>query len=235
MTKEEAIEKARKLMALGSSDNEHEAAMAMQRAQELLSRFEIEMASLGEDTTAGEPYKEHGIPASKRNMVHWKRIAMGGIAKANGCDIYLHDNKIVLCGKHSDIEKCRMIYFACIGEIERLGRLLCVGRGKSYANSFKMGAAMAVLKSASDAAKAAKDAMRGTVTETALMVIDNRHVEARATMYRKHGWKENSGGSRYGGRAGGDGYTAGRSAGSNVYGRAGTGRVSGGSAGRIGA
>ncbi len=46
MTREEAIEKARKLMALGDSENEHESALAMARAQALLERFEIELADL---------------------------------------------------------------------------------------------------------------------------------------------------------------------------------------------
>ncbi len=40
------IDKARKLMALGSSDNEHEAALAVRRATELLARHQLDFATL---------------------------------------------------------------------------------------------------------------------------------------------------------------------------------------------
>ena len=43
------IDKVRKLLALGSSDNEHEAALAVQRAGELLDRHRLDFAALAED------------------------------------------------------------------------------------------------------------------------------------------------------------------------------------------
>lgn len=42
------IEKIRKLLALAGSPNEHEAALALQRAQELMARYNIEYADLKE-------------------------------------------------------------------------------------------------------------------------------------------------------------------------------------------
>ncbi len=43
------IEKVRKLMALSDSDNEHEAALAMQRAGEILSRYRLTLDALAEE------------------------------------------------------------------------------------------------------------------------------------------------------------------------------------------
>jgi hypothetical protein len=43
------IDKVRKLLALGGSDNEHEAALAMQRAGELLTRYRLDFDGLAED------------------------------------------------------------------------------------------------------------------------------------------------------------------------------------------
>ena len=43
------IEKVRKLLALGSSDNEHEAALAVQRAGELLTRYRLDFDALASD------------------------------------------------------------------------------------------------------------------------------------------------------------------------------------------
>ena len=43
------IAKVRKLLALGASDNEHEAALAVRRAEDLLARHRLDFASLAED------------------------------------------------------------------------------------------------------------------------------------------------------------------------------------------
>lgn len=43
------IDKVRKLLALGASDNEHEAALAVQRAKELLARYRLDFDSLADD------------------------------------------------------------------------------------------------------------------------------------------------------------------------------------------
>lgn len=45
----QVIAKIRKLLALGGSDNEHEAALAVQRARELLDRHRLDFAGLAED------------------------------------------------------------------------------------------------------------------------------------------------------------------------------------------
>ncbi|MDD2463996.1 MAG: DUF2786 domain-containing protein [Desulfobulbus sp.] len=42
------IEKVRKLLALGASENEHESALAIQRARELLERYQLDFTSLAE-------------------------------------------------------------------------------------------------------------------------------------------------------------------------------------------
>ncbi len=45
----QVIDKIRKLLALGGSDNEHEAALAVQRAGELLTRYRLDFDALVED------------------------------------------------------------------------------------------------------------------------------------------------------------------------------------------
>lgn len=46
---QQIIDKVRKLLALGGSDNEHEAALAVQRAGELLARYRLDFDALAED------------------------------------------------------------------------------------------------------------------------------------------------------------------------------------------
>jgi hypothetical protein len=65
------IEKVRKLMALGSSDNEHEAALAVQRAGELLSRYRLDLDALAEE----EGLVHRTINTGKQTLpVHRKAI-----------------------------------------------------------------------------------------------------------------------------------------------------------------
>lgn len=67
----QVIDRVRKLLALGQSDNEHEAALALQRAQALLERHRLDFASLAEaeqlihrtiDTGAGS------LPAHRKSI-----------------------------------------------------------------------------------------------------------------------------------------------------------------------
>ena len=72
MNPEEAIEKARKLLALGQSDNEHEAALAVAQANRILARFEIELASLGTETEEDYTEADLAVNAGRRGISNWK-------------------------------------------------------------------------------------------------------------------------------------------------------------------
>lgn len=75
------LERTNKLLALAQSDNEHEAALAMQRVRELYARYNLDQAVLwetGHEQTAGRPYSHgpvvgqnpmHGKPSSQRDSV----------------------------------------------------------------------------------------------------------------------------------------------------------------------
>ena len=65
------IDKVRKLLALGGSDNEHEAALAVQRAGELLTRYRLDFDGLAED----EGLVHRTIDTGSRTLpVHRKSI-----------------------------------------------------------------------------------------------------------------------------------------------------------------
>lgn len=65
------IDKARRLMALGASDNEHEAAMAVRRATELLARHRLDFDALAEEAQLEHRTINTGIqtlPAHRRTI-----------------------------------------------------------------------------------------------------------------------------------------------------------------------
>ena len=67
----QVIDKIRKLLALGGSDNEHEAALAVQRAGELLTRYRLDFDALVED----EGLAHRSIATCGRTLpVHRKSI-----------------------------------------------------------------------------------------------------------------------------------------------------------------
>jgi hypothetical protein len=233
MNRAQAIEKARKLMALGESDNEHESALAMGRAQALLERFEIELADLGSDTEAEPMVEGSWRCGGKSTMVHWKLQIASALARANGCELFYAGPKVTVCGRRADVRRTSKLWGWTTAEIERLSRSRCRGKGSSYANSFKLGA----VRTLRDEIKKERDALRaelqGKVTETALVIVDTRRKESDDYMRQKNPHLQSR---RSGGRIGsGDGYSAGRSAGAGVYGGAGRGAIGSGSSKQIGA
>ena len=157
MTRDEAMQKAIKLLRLSSSDNPHEAALAAQRAQEILDRYEITHAMLEDPKGSAEPaeqiinsvdsqapLEEFGV-----QVVMWKSYLSSVVAEANGCCVYASPvryypslemrTRFHLVGRPSDIEKVRYLYGYLVQETERLCRRQGKGRGRTWYNQFRLG------------------------------------------------------------------------------------------------
>jgi hypothetical protein len=123
-TPQTVIEKIKKLLALGQSANENEAAVAASMAQKLMLEHKL---SIGEVELAGIEKKS---PVSEAFIVEkmgtfgymtWKGALVHGIALLNGCrTIRYSGNRLMLIGRESDRELVE--YLACFlsREIERL-------------------------------------------------------------------------------------------------------------------
>jgi hypothetical protein len=233
MTREEAIEKARKLMALGESENEHESALAMGRAQAILERFEIELADLQAEREAEPMVEGSWRCGGQRAMIHWRLQVASALAAANGCELFYAGPKVTVCGRRSDVRRVLKLWQWVSGEVERLARRQCVGKGSRFAHSFKIGAVHAIRTEIDRERAALREELRGKVTETALVIVDTRKREAKAMMYRNHANLRK--GSYASGASSHDGFSAGRAAGAGVYGSAGRGSITGGSRGALGA
>lgn len=224
MTREEALDKAAKLLRLGVSNNEHEAAAAVAAAHRLLARFEIETAELAAHDV-DDPMEERPIDAARgRRMVHWKLRLASALCSHHGCTLYWSGGRFTLCGRGHDVGRVELLYRACAAEIQRLSVRHCRGRGRRFANAFKMGAVHAIATALQQEHAALEAELRPRVSETALTVVDDRRRSALAWMSERHTLRRPS----YGGSvASSAGYAVGREAGDGVYGRARTRRLGG--------
>jgi hypothetical protein len=84
------IQKCQKLLALASSDNEHEASLAMKRLGEIMARHEIDMAQVRMSQSEAE---RDGVEEKSRDglgmrLRTWEGILCSGIAKAFDCQYF---------------------------------------------------------------------------------------------------------------------------------------------------
>ena len=92
-TENPIVDKIRKLMALSKSSNEHEAALAAQRCQELLAEHNLSMAEIG---AAGESKtqvsgKREKTPHDKSAMYKYQTELMEALAKNNFCMYWISE------------------------------------------------------------------------------------------------------------------------------------------------
>lgn len=205
MTREEAIQKALKLLKLAESSNAHEAALAAQRAQEILTKYNIEQAIIdGElDGANGkeepiESFEYDPLEPARGNFPTWKSYLGSTLARANGCRTYLrpgarrNTTSSVLIGRRSDVQTTRYLYQALSAEVERLVKEQVGGRGKTWYNNFKLGVVDAIAKKLDEAKREAEAAMRREVASnsTALIKVDNAIAKLEAKRQAVIEWEK---------------------------------------------
>ncbi|MGS5089032.1 DUF2786 domain-containing protein [Hydrogenophaga sp. A37] len=81
MTRDEALKKVKKCMALSRSANEHEAAAAMRQAQKLMAEF-----GLAEQDVSLADVREARVKTRSAAMNTWEVTLVNLVAKAFGCE-----------------------------------------------------------------------------------------------------------------------------------------------------
>jgi len=118
MKNEKLLDKIAKLLRLSESPNQHEAELAAQRAQELMTRHSITEAML--EDAGGVPEvsitESEAIEASAGGVVVWKRTLLASIAGANGCTAVRSRkacsrwSSVRLVGAAQDVEQAAALY-----------------------------------------------------------------------------------------------------------------------------
>jgi hypothetical protein len=188
MNHEQIIEKVRKLLALARSDNEHEAAAAAGAAERLLQEHrlsEVDLECAAEPTERAqadtEPLEQLG-----HALATWKSHLAASLCRLHGCHCAVDwttgagNKRIRIYGRPSDTASVRYLYAWLTSTIESLAHRHGRGKGRTWANSYRIGAAVGVVQ----AMDAASTQAREQATSSALVKVDARTEEAKAAMRR---------------------------------------------------
>jgi len=134
---ERIIEQIRRLRALATSSNEHEAAAAAAKAQELLLKYNISIFDIPDDPVHKEDIEAETVSIkgqSKGDVYRWKVSLMSDIAKYNFCQALLQTHKdyskgwkgvisgrsMIVIGKAHDREVVFFLFQTLVATLERL-------------------------------------------------------------------------------------------------------------------
>lgn len=191
MSLDAVIEKIKKLRALAQSANANEAANAAAAAERLLQEHRLSEAEL--ETEAVEPAEaaeEDAVPVDTlgERISNWKDALLAAICRAHGCaryfnHSYVHRGYVArIVGRPSDTATVRYLYAWLSTEVERLARKHGRGKGRTWANSYRLGCVAGIR----EAMQAAEAKARTTATSAALVRLDARAAEARDALVRLH-------------------------------------------------
>lgn len=124
------IERIRKLLALaGNNPNEHEAAAAAARAQELMLQHDLTMETVStkvDRRTAGIDKGDRMVLREKGKPGGWKVALFACIGQTSGCWVFTteggkwYDATGYLVGRAQDVEMAHYLYDFLVRELERL-------------------------------------------------------------------------------------------------------------------
>lgn len=144
------LDRVRKLLALTSSPNVHEAASAAAMAQALIERHRLEGWLDARDSVSADPI-EDGLDTPlevARKVRTWKRVLAAAIADANGCIAYTRamgdDEAIVVAGRATDRVAVIELWGWLVKRVEWLSATHGAGRSRKWHDSFRVGAATAI-------------------------------------------------------------------------------------------
>lgn len=139
MVNRNLLEKISKLLALANSPNEHEAALAAQKAAELLAQHNLCVADLGQDQ---DEDITKGIVDKTGRYVTWKMWILAGIAHANGCQAMRSTStgEMRLVGTETNIVVSKSLYQYLTAVVDKLVKQHR-GKGRAFINAFRVGCA----------------------------------------------------------------------------------------------
>jgi hypothetical protein len=188
VTPEKALDRARKLLALATSPDVHEAAAAAAQAQELITRHRL-AAFLDAERDASDERdpivdaRTEPLDVARRQRP-WKVALAGALAEVNGCLAYTLESEageaIVLAGRARDREAVATLWAWLLKRIEWLSATHGAGRPRRWHEAFRVGAVDAVAARL----RGAEAAVRGESTGAALALIDEAIGARRAALDR---------------------------------------------------
>jgi uncharacterized protein DUF2786 len=192
------VERIKKLLKLSTSSNEHEAALAAQRASELMRAHNIAEAQLRVEEPAAargpEPINRGAtVDIGGKRTAKWKGHLVSASARLYNCHVWLDTSgEHKLFGREPDVQAATYTAHYLIAEVDRIAKAAWAASpekaldsvsGRSWLPNFCLGAAVTIWHRCSEvsnerlakARAAAAAAAAGPVT--ALMVVAKDELE----------------------------------------------------------
>jgi hypothetical protein len=139
--------KVQKLLRLATSSNQHEAAMAAAKAQQLIDENNLADALLQLDGAAeapDEPIIDFGSrealdDTSPGKLIRWRTALASKLAEVNGCRLWRDHGILHIVGRPSDVSAVRYLYGYLAHEVERLAKVNGSGCGRTWLNNYRLG------------------------------------------------------------------------------------------------
>lgn len=147
MNYEEIVERVKKLLALGTSPNQHEAALAQAKAAELMLKYSIDRGSIDtKESKDDEPVSVFVFETDEGNKTTWKGSLASAIANFFNCQIYWSGPTLMFVGRASDRNSVLYLYNAIFNQIQELTEKFWIKEGirsgihgKSWKQGFRLG------------------------------------------------------------------------------------------------
>lgn len=176
----DVLDKIKKLLSLGKSDNVHEAALAIARAQQLMERHRITQAmlELSGEAQSESPEADPTPFYDDKNMSPWRiRLALV-ICRANGCVVYTSrvngKKTLMIIGTPGNVGRARYLFLYCLNEIKRLTKQELGSQTGVYERNFKLGCIDAIESAIQKEQESLRETMRKEAANpNALVLVTN--------------------------------------------------------------
>lgn len=212
------LDKIRKLRALSQSSNVNEAAAAAAAAERLIQEHNLSEAALHVEGAADDEVTNENALDLGSTIVAWQSNLIVHLMRAYQISGFYETSRsdgarsksFVAYGRKEDIDTLRYQFAFFTAEVTRLAERT-KGQGRTFANSFRLGAVAAI----GEALQSARQATRSGATSSALVVVDRRAELAKEAMNAAHPKlrKRQASSSRLDGRA----YDLGKKAGAGIH------------------
>ncbi len=166
------LARVEKLLALSTSSNVHEAALAAARAQELIEAHRLEDLLAARAAARGEgpePVGEEVLEVAKRPR-RWRAILAAALAPSQACLAYSvargREEELRIAGRAADRAAVRTLFQWLAPRLEWLSASHGAGRSRDWHEAFRVGAAEEV------AARLGEPAAAASADSTALLAGD---------------------------------------------------------------
>ncbi len=230
-TLDTVLAKIQKLRRLSQSSNQNEAALAAEKAAELIAAYQIEEAQLEVEIDESREEVEHIDDSEVKRGTYYADILIVAVTKSLGCVAYRtgygRSQRYAFIGRPSDVKAAIYLYGLIKGDIDRLAadswkEAKAAGTWESrqrYTNGFKRGASVVVVGRLRTQRGVQIDRLRADATKSHALLVLNKRAEKIGEIERRLRLR---GGRRASYHAHTDGYARGRAAGErvNIGGRA---------------